>query len=107
MPSAEERAVEAVRIAAREAVIYQAETQVEVIEQARKCQRTLSGEEEEQNEVSLEVDDSDNIKIPGYSRSLMSVVRGYGLNLYRKQWKNLKCQRKMLRRSFLKFDFRL
>lgn len=37
--SAEERAVEDVQIAAREAAVFQAETQVEVIEQARKCQK--------------------------------------------------------------------
>lgn len=44
---------------------------------------------EEENEVSLEVDDSDDIKIIGHSRSLMSVVQEHGLKLYKKGWKRL------------------
>lgn len=44
MSSAEERAVEAVQVAARKAVAFQAETHAQVIEQARKRQRTSSGE---------------------------------------------------------------
>lgn len=95
MSSAEERAVEAVQVAARKAVAFQAETHAQVIEQARKRQRTSSGEQEE-DESLREVDDSDLIKAAGHSKSLMSLVREHGIKLYKKGWKNLTFKEKCI-----------
>lgn len=88
--------MEAVQVAAREAVAFQAETHVQVIEQARKRQRIITSEEEEQAESLRKIDVSDSIKAAGHSKSLMSLVREHGIKLYKKGWKNLTFKEKCI-----------
>lgn len=87
--------MEAVQVAAREAVAFQAETHVQVIEQARKRQRIITSEEEEAESLR-KIDVSDSIKAAGHSKSLMSLVREHGIKLYKKGWKNLTFKEKCI-----------
>ncbi|CEG84776.1 hypothetical protein RMATCC62417_18533 [Rhizopus microsporus] len=87
MSSLTTRAIEVINEAATEAVIFNAEKQVEILQKARKRQRITKTPEVLANED--EVDDYDKIDAIGHSRSLMFLVRSFGVKLYKKGWKNL------------------
>ncbi|OAD72044.1 hypothetical protein PHYBLDRAFT_68687 [Phycomyces blakesleeanus NRRL 1555(-)] len=107
-----DKAIEALDAAAEEAIIYQAETQVRLFNEARKRKRlniVLCGisiislkysfdvlEEESEElcpnkvqEQDKEVDDSDYIHVIGHKESLMLLVRTLGLNYHRKPYNTL------------------
>ncbi|CEI89062.1 hypothetical protein RMCBS344292_03435 [Rhizopus microsporus] len=77
MSSLTNRAIEVVDEAATETVIFNAEKQMEIHQQARKHQRIIETPEVLANVIASEVDDSGNIDVIGHRWKNLNAVERF------------------------------
>ncbi|KAI8387547.1 hypothetical protein BD560DRAFT_119291 [Blakeslea trispora] len=84
----DDRVVDAIENTTNEVIIFQAESHLDAIRRARKRRKAREESEVEAEAETREVDESDSIAITGHSKSLMYLVRKFGLECCNKNFKD-------------------